>query len=350
MNPKVTIITFTDPMMGLSYECEPIFRKLETHFEGKIEFKYLMSVLVKDVYDLVNPDDLSMSKELSIKNYNEKLAKIYESEESISGMPINMTDFHLFSVENTSSLPLNLAYKAAQLVDIQKADLFLYNLRYATIVDCRQTTKTEEILKVVRKTKINEEKFLKYFNDGSATSALETDLKFAYKLGIRTLPAYLIAYGEDGALFQELLGYEAFVEIIKKLTNGEIKTQYLEKNIENLQNLLKKHPIISPIEIREVFDFTDIDEVKEFISPLIKSKEIKIVDVEHCSKIPQLEQKLQDMMGFNFMLLTASFSASLLVQCITIEMINMAAIQKIAPESLEKFSTKFDRLSAMTFV
>ena len=141
MSNKVNIVTFTDPMMGLSYESEPVFRKLETHFGENIEFKYLMCILVKDVYDLVNPADLSINKELAIKNYNAKLAKIYESEEYISNMPINMTDFHLFSIEHTSSLPLKLAYKSVQLVDKSKADLFLYNLRYATIVAaCRPTT------------------------------------------------------------------------------------------------------------------------------------------------------------------------------------------------------------------
>ena len=192
MSKKVTIITFTDPMMGLSYESEPVFRKLETHFGANIEFKYLMSVLVKDVYDFVNPIDLSVSKEFAIKNYNARLAKIYKSEEIITGMPINMTDFHLFSVEYTSSLALNIAYKAAQLVDINKADLFLYNLRYATIVECRQTTQTEEILKVVRDTNIDETEFLKYFNSKEAQSALDVDLKFAQKLGIRMLPASVL--------------------------------------------------------------------------------------------------------------------------------------------------------------
>ena len=281
MSEKVTIITFTDPMMGLSYECEPIFRKLETHFEEKIEFKYLMSVLVKNVYDLVNSADLSVSKELALKNYNEKLAKIYESEESISGMPINMKDFHLFSVENISSLPLNLAYKAAQLVDAEKADLFLYNLRYATIVECRPTTQTEEILRVVRNTNIDEVTFLEHFNGESAKSALDMDLQFAQRLGIRTLPAYLIAYGEEGALFQELLGYKAFVEIIAKLTNREIKPQHVEKNIENLRKLLKKHPLISPIEIREAFDFDTLDKAINFIAPLLESKEIKIIEAKN---------------------------------------------------------------------
>ena len=162
--PKITITTFTDPMMGLSWEYEPTFRKLETHFSGKIEFRYIMSVLVPDVYRLVNCGDLNVSEEFALKNYNERLAKIYESEEAISGMPINMNDFHLFSVEHTSSRPLNLAYKAVQLIDRSKANLFLYNLRYATVFECRQTTKLDEILEVVKKTEQRQKRSNKNFN------------------------------------------------------------------------------------------------------------------------------------------------------------------------------------------
>ena len=47
MEEKISLVTFTDPMMGLSYEYEPIFRKLETYFAGKIDFHYVMSLLVR---------------------------------------------------------------------------------------------------------------------------------------------------------------------------------------------------------------------------------------------------------------------------------------------------------------
>ena len=78
---KVTILHFTDPMMGLSYELELIFRKLETHFGEKIIFKNVMSVLVKNVLDFVNQADLSVSMEFALEKYLVKLAKIYEDEE-----------------------------------------------------------------------------------------------------------------------------------------------------------------------------------------------------------------------------------------------------------------------------
>ena len=83
-------------MMGLSYELEPIFRKLETHFGEKIIFKNVMSVLVKNVLDFVNPADLSVSIEFALEKYLVKLAKIYEDEEIITGMPIFMKKCKIF--------------------------------------------------------------------------------------------------------------------------------------------------------------------------------------------------------------------------------------------------------------
>ena len=272
-------MTFTDPMMGLSYECEPIFRKLETHFADRIEFRFVMSGLVRDVYELVDQNDLQRGKDFAIKNYNTRLAKIYESEESIGGLPINMTGFELFSVNETSSAPLNVAYKVAQIVDIAKADLFLYRLRFATIVDCRPTTRLQEILKVVVKTGIDLKKFLSAFNDGTAEKAFQSDLNLCRRAGIRSLPSYLIQFQSKGALIHGLASFSDFAGVIDELSG--LKPSPPQKTLESVRALIEKHPLISPIEIREAFNFVDTSEVKNFIAPLVKSGEIKIIDVPH---------------------------------------------------------------------
>ncbi len=269
---KITITTFTDPMMSLSWEYEPAFRKLEIHFPGLIDFRYIMSVLVPDVYYLVNPEDMNVSKEFALKNYNARLAKIYESEEAINGMPIRMNDFHLFSVEETSSKPLCLAYKAVQLTDNTKAAAFLYNLRYATVFECKQTTKLAEILDVVSKTNIDAEKFLEHYNDGTAESALNHDLILTRELGKRTLPAYLIQYDNKNALVRILIEYDSFVSVIRDLTNGVILPKKPELSLDNVAEFLRKHPLISLLELRHAFDFQNIDEVKNFIAPLLGEK------------------------------------------------------------------------------
>ena len=278
---KVTITTFSDPMMGLSYECEPIFRKLETHFPDAISYEYVMSGLVRNVYDFVDPADLPKGKDIAIKNYNVRLAEIYESEEPIMGMPINMTDFHLFSVENTSSIPLNLAYKAVELADAGKAGRFLYNLRYATIVDSRPTTHREEILDVVRKTGIREDVFCRYFDGGAAQTALEGDWAFMQEMGIHSLPSYLVEYHEKKLLIQSLIGYSAFVSILNELTEGKLKPQRVTSSLEQLDKLLNKHPLISPIEIREAFDLSDLEEVRSLVQPLLDAGTARIREVHH---------------------------------------------------------------------
>ena len=276
---KITLVTFTDPMMGLSYECEPIFRKLETHFAYRIEFRYVMSGLVRDVYELVDPDDLKLGKDLAIRKYNAQLAQIYLSEESIGGLPINMTGFELFSVNETSSAPLNIAYKAAQLVDASKADEFLYRLRFATIVDCRPTTRTSEILKVAVKTGLDAKKFLTAFNDGSAEKLFRNDLELCARIGIRELPSYLVQYKSNGALIRGLANFDDFAQVIDELSG--LQPEPPIKSIGALRELIAKHRLISPIEIREAFNFRSVDDVREFIKPLVDAGEIKILDVPH---------------------------------------------------------------------
>lgn len=281
MKEKITLMTFTDPMMGLSYECEPIFRKLETHFAGRIEFRYVMSGLVRNVYDFVDPSDMPQGKDVAIRNYNARLAKIYESEEGIMGMPINMTNFHLFSTEHTSSMPLNLAYKAAQLADTEKANQFLYNLRYATIVDTRPTTHRNEILEVVRKTGMDEEKFCLHFDGKTSQKVLEQDLALGRELGIHALPAYLIQYGERNLLIQSLLGYAAFVSVFAELTDGKLKPQPVYPTGGKLQEFLDRHPLISPFEIREAFDLSDTEEARKVIQPFVLTGQVRIREVFH---------------------------------------------------------------------
>lgn len=279
MSDKISLVTFTDPMMGLSYECEPIFRKIETHFGGQIDFHYVMSGLVRNVYELITPDESALGKDIAIKLYNARLAEIYRSEEGLGGLPINMTGFELFSTTETSSDPLNIAYKAAQLVAGSKADEFLYRLRYATIVDCRPTTRLAEILKVVIKSGIDHKKFLAAYNDGSAEKNFQGDLQLCRRIGIHSLPSYLIQYKSDGALIQNLAGYETFAQVFDELSGGSIKPAPPQKNLETLRELLRRHPLISPIELREAFGFDNIDAVQKFIAPLVDSGEIKIVDV-----------------------------------------------------------------------
>lgn len=219
MSDRIIFTTFTDPMMGLTYEMEPIYDRLKREYGDQIEFRWVMSLLVKDVSDFMTPRERAMEPEVGICAYNTRLAQIYKSEESVGDLPINMEGFCLFDPEHRTSKALNLAYKAAQLADPEKVDEFLINLRHATVIDCRPTTHLDVILDVVRSTGIDEGVFLSHYNDGSAEAALENDLSYTARLGIRSLPTCLIQY-KGKALLMNSFAYADHVEAIMALIDG----------------------------------------------------------------------------------------------------------------------------------
>lgn len=88
MENKIILTAFTDPMMGLSYESEPIMERLAEEYAGKIELRYVMTLLVRDVADFMLPEERAMDPEAGIRRCCERLARIYKSEESIGGLPI----------------------------------------------------------------------------------------------------------------------------------------------------------------------------------------------------------------------------------------------------------------------
>lgn len=212
---KILLTTFTDPMMGLSYECEPVYEALKTRFTGKIQFRYVMSGLVRDIGDFMLAEEREMPEEEGIRAYNRRLAAIYKSEEPIGGLPMNMENFHLFDAEHRSSYPLNIAYKAAELCDIEKAEVYLSRLRRATIVEGRQTTRKKELIAVAEETGLDTDLFCQHLEDGSAEQAFLEDLRLTCSLGIHSLPACRIQCDDNSVIVSGLLGFAGFVEVIE---------------------------------------------------------------------------------------------------------------------------------------
>lgn len=275
-NSRVTINIFTDPMMGLSYESEPFLRKLETHYPDHLHFEYKMSLLVRDVRDFMNQEELSLPFDQGIARYNQRLAQIYKSEEHISSLPINMNGFHLFSTENTSSLPLNLAYLAVKRIAPDLAEQFLYRLRYATIAECRPTTQLDELCDVAAKLSINLDSFKRLLKSDLVKSDLMQSLQQRRSLGIRGLPAYLLEYEGRKSLVSGVADFSLLSNAIQQITEHKLPLSAVRQDLQALQALLAKHPLISPVEIREALDLPSLDSVEALLHPMIESRECEI--------------------------------------------------------------------------
>jgi len=192
-----------------------------------------------------------------------------------------MRGFGLFDQTHTTTLPLNLACIAVSRIAPEKAEQFLYYLRYATIVRGKQTTRFNEILGVVRQNGINEKEFIAAFNSPQTKEILNENLRMGHKLGIRGLPAYLIEYNGHKRFVNSLIGYEAFVSVIDDLTCGKIIPAPVQDKEDVLRELLKRQPLICSVELGYAFDLSSEEELRQLIRPLLEAGEIEIVEVYH---------------------------------------------------------------------
>lgn len=217
-----TLSVFTDPMMGLSYESEPVLEKLQAHFGKSLQIRYIMAGLVRDVSDFMTPAERAMEPERGIKTYNRRLAGIYLAEEPLGGLPMKMDHFHLFDAKHRSSFPLDIACKAAELTDASKAEAYLYALRRATILEAKQTTKEEELFALAKNVGLDEKVFQQHWQDGSAKQAFDQDRQYAQSLQVFQLPAYLIACQnkEQAILVKAMPSYQEFLALFQQAANA----------------------------------------------------------------------------------------------------------------------------------
>ena len=67
---KIVITQFSDPMMGLSWECEPAIRQIEEELGDAVEIRDCMGVLVRDVVDFMTPEGWALPAAEGIERYS----------------------------------------------------------------------------------------------------------------------------------------------------------------------------------------------------------------------------------------------------------------------------------------
>lgn len=201
---KMTVTRFSDPMMGLAWECEPALRRVRERFGETVEIEERMVVLVRDVAGFMTPEERALPENERIRAHNARLAQIYLDEGPIAGMPIRMEGFRLFGPGRRSSKPLCLAFEAARLACPEKADDFLYRLRRATVAETRVTTDEDVLAQIAAESGMDVDAFRAALSDGRAEAALASDMRHAAAAGVRSLPAFLVSCSTRMLMLQGL--------------------------------------------------------------------------------------------------------------------------------------------------
>lgn len=274
---KVIITNFTDPLCTWCWGLEPVFRKLETHFPDEIEFRYVMGGLVENIEEKWDP--ANGIGHADIPQINKQIEAHWRDASRRHGMPVKGTGFTLFSREYPSTYPQNIAYKAAQMVDPQKADRFLRRLREASAADYLMTSHPDVIDKLASESGIDLKEFHKHLQDGSAERAFKDDLKLTQAFGVTGFPTCLVSYGEKQVLMRGYNTYEDFVKVIGMVSDNTIKpVGPVKADDDTLLQFLDIHPRLAAAEIKEAFDLTSA-ETHDWMDKLQREGLIKLQPV-----------------------------------------------------------------------
>lgn len=271
---KIIITNFTDPVCTWCWGTEPVFRKLETHFPGRIEFRYVMGGLVEDVHKMQDPVNGIGSTDVAA--FNRQVASHWVEVSNRHGMPVNAEHFALFSEEYPSTYPQNIAYKAAQLSDPDKADLFLYNLRVGAAAEARLISHEDIQASIASESGLDVSAFLMHLNDGSARKAFNGDRDLMVGLGVHGFPTFLVKYNGAQYMLRGYNSYETFVAVINSATQGAIKPIEVKANANALLSFMEQHPRMAAEEVRQAFDLASIGDVEKLIAPMVDTGALEV--------------------------------------------------------------------------
>ena len=268
---QVIITNVTDPVCPWCWGEEPFFRKLETHFPNLITWRNVMGGLVEDM-NKNKPADIDADTYYNKEN-KDFITHCLETAEK-HGMPIRTEGFNLFSETENSSFPLCIAFKAAQIANAEKADLFLYNLRAAAMAEARQAIAEAELIAIADESGIDIAAFLDPLNDGSAEKAFWQDVEEAKKLKVEVFPTFVFEYEGKQMPLKNFRDYNTMAAMIKAVSSGKLLPQAVRFSSEALLELMETHPRLSAEEVKEAFDFASLQDMEAAIAPLLASGEL----------------------------------------------------------------------------
>ncbi len=246
-------IAFTDPVCTWCWGSEPILRKLEAVYGDHLKVRYVMGGLVEDIrafYDRAN--DIGGDPDRS----NQQIAQHWLEASAQHGMPVRTEGFRLFSAETVSTYPQNIAFKAAELTDPDRAPQFLRRMREASAAEARETGRREVLIELASEVGLELSTFLRSLEDGSAERAFREDQTFTRQCGARGFPTFLLRFGGHEVLLQGYQRFESFQAVIDSLSAGNLPRRQVDSSPEAVLAFIARHGLVAPIEIEMVFGLT----------------------------------------------------------------------------------------------
>lgn len=235
---NIKVIYYTDPICSSCWGIEPEIRKLKLEYGDQIEFDYRMGGLLPDW----SYNSGGISKPSDVAHHWDEMSEYYD-------MPID-GDVWLEDPLH-SSYPPSIAFKAAQLQDLEKASLFLRALREKVFIHKQNICRWEHIESAALEAKLDIQQ-LKNDIDNKAKSLFNEDLNLGRDLGVRGFPTmFFVDTSGNREIVYGSKPYSAYVNALSKLDKNIKKYVYAKdwKSIFNHYHSLtaKEYSVIAEL-------------------------------------------------------------------------------------------------------
>ncbi|MFC4689920.1 ClpXP adapter SpxH family protein [Dokdonia genika] len=207
----IKLIYFTDPICSSCWGIEPQLRKLKLEYGNAIRMEYRMGGLLPDW----SYNSGGISGPADVAGHWDEVSAHYD-------MPIDGDLWLEDPLE--SSYPPSIAFKAAQLQDEKKAQLFMRDIREMVFLKKINIAKWEHLAKAAKKVGLDVAQLKTDFN-GKAKALFEDDLKLAKELGVRGFPTLFFTdtagntetvYGTRPYAFYEMAILKLNLDVVKR--------------------------------------------------------------------------------------------------------------------------------------
>ncbi|MBK5214758.1 MAG: DsbA family protein [Flavobacteriaceae bacterium] len=232
---SVKLVYFTDPICSSCWGIEPQLRKLKLEYGEHIEIEYRMGGLLPDW----SYNSGGIGKPSDVASHWDEVSVHYD-------MPID-GDLWLEDPLD-SSYPPSIAFKAAQMQDEEKANLFMREIREMVFLKKKNIAKWEHLATAAKIVGLDVAQ-LKTDFEGKAQALFQDDLKTAREYGVRGFPTIFfldesgnkeIVYGARPYAFYEMA--------ILKLNPNVAKSEYSK----NWETLFEIYPTLTAKEFSEL--------------------------------------------------------------------------------------------------
>lgn len=200
----IQIIYFTDPICSSCWAIEPQLRKLKLLYGNQIQISYHMGGLLPDW----SYNSGGISKPSDVAHHWDEVSHYYD-------MPID-GDVWLED-PLPSSYPPSIAFKAAEMQDKTKAQLFLRALREEVFLRKQNITRWEVIVRAAVIAGLDTAQLHTDYR-GQAPALFQQDLQLAREMGVRGFPT--LFFSTEGSQQQRMYGsqpFTAFETLIRQL-------------------------------------------------------------------------------------------------------------------------------------